>query len=216
MLRLCQTAKAQPCGEVKLKLEAIGTFWMAPSCSQKVFWAPGWVRIAECYQCYQYLRCKHSDIQIMEFTNWHGHSPVKDPSNAPKRKCERKTESPFFHLPRSNHGTVCTESTDTVAAQMGGCSGLAGFAWLAIALIVLSHKVVGQVSPRYHMSLLLEVLLQKAYPAARRGPKASTSWLLVSDVGQNVPCGETTLAYHKLSLLWQFNVSARITLYNLK
>lgn len=96
MLKLCQTAKAQPCGEVKLKLEAMGTFWMAPSCSQKVSCAPRWVRIAGCYQSCQYLSCKHSDTETMEFTNWHGNSPVKDLSNATRRKWEGKLEGPSF------------------------------------------------------------------------------------------------------------------------
>lgn len=60
----------------------------------------------------------------------------------------------------SNGDAVYTEITVTLAAQMEGCSGLAGCAELAIPLIVLSHRVGGQVSPHYHVSLLLEVLLQ--------------------------------------------------------
>lgn len=35
-----------------------------------------------------------------------------------------ETRGPFFHLPSRDHGTVCTEITDTVAARMGGCSAL--------------------------------------------------------------------------------------------
>lgn len=97
MLHLCQTAKAQPCGEVRLKLEAIGTFWMGPSCSQKVSWAPRRVRTAECYQ--SYLRCQHSDTEIMQFTHWHGNSPVKGLSSATMGKWEGKIEGPCFTCP---------------------------------------------------------------------------------------------------------------------
>lgn len=95
MFRLCQTANAHPCGEVKLKLEATGTFWMTPYCSCKVSQVPRWVWTAEYYL---YMRWKCNGIQIRESTNWYAHSPLKDLGNANRRKCERKIEGFFFLL----------------------------------------------------------------------------------------------------------------------
>lgn len=48
-----------------------------------------------------------------------------------------ENQGPFCHLPPNDHGTVCTEVTDTVAAQMEGRSGLADFAGPATPFIVL-------------------------------------------------------------------------------
>ena len=70
--------------------------------------SPGYPDESELLNYYLYLRWKHSGIQIRESTNWHGHSAVKDPSNANRRKWERKIEGPFFHPPPSNPGPVCS------------------------------------------------------------------------------------------------------------
>jgi len=37
-----------------------------------------------------------SGIQIMEPTEWHGHSPAKDMHNANRRKCEGKKKASFI------------------------------------------------------------------------------------------------------------------------
>lgn len=36
---------------------------------------------------------------MMEFTNWQGNCPVKDPRNATRRKCEGKIEGPSSTCP---------------------------------------------------------------------------------------------------------------------
>lgn len=147
MFRLCQTAKAHPCGEVKLKLEATGTFWMTPYCSCKVSQVPRWVWTAEYYL---YMRWKCNGIQIRESTNWYAHSPLKDLGNANRRKYERKIEGFFFLLfppYPSNPGSTDVLITDTVAAQIDDCLGLECLIGLFITLITCSHKGGADVPP---------------------------------------------------------------------
>lgn len=143
MFRLCQTARPRPCREVKLKLEAIGTFWMVPSCSQKVSWLPRWVRIAELL------------LHIRESTNWHSHSPVKNPSNANRKKYGGKIEGPFFLLLPSHPGTVCSADY----RHCGSTGGRLFRTCRSCRTCYSSHhlqRAEGKVPPGYHVSLLLE------------------------------------------------------------
>lgn len=129
-----------------------------------------------CYQCY--LRCQHSDTEIMQFTNWHGNSPVKDLSNATGGKWEGKIEGPCFTCPPVKVVLFALRSLTPWQHRGEAAQDLQGVQDLLFSSL-LSHRVGGQVSPQYHVPLLLEVLLQwqKAYPVSGRGSKTSTSWL---------------------------------------
>lgn len=63
-----------------------------------------------------------SGIQIMESTEWHGHSPAKDMHNANRRKCEGKKKASFILPdPIVNLEVLII---DTGAAHMGDYLGL--------------------------------------------------------------------------------------------
>lgn len=82
-----------------------------------------------------YLRGRHSGIQIRDCTHWCSHSPVKDQSNANRRKCEGI--SPFSCL--CNGGTVCSADF-TWQHRLGGGSGPVGRVLFLPLLIHTGHK----------------------------------------------------------------------------